>query len=120
MLSGVVHNFGAQISRTPCPQRGAQKHKQGASRDHDSRERCGIRAIARYRWRDQVSKCEDERRVIKNREEKSYQINRADDPEPFFELEFTRAHAASVAAAAVRRNPVTSRFVAGGSRSILL
>jgi len=93
MLSSVVHNFRAQISRPPCPQRGAQKHEQRASRDHDSRERCGIPAAARYRWRNQMAKCDDERSVIKNGKQKSYQINRADDPEPFFELEPTRAHA---------------------------
>ena len=40
-----------------------------------------------------MAKCDDERSVIKNGKQKSYQINRADDPEPFFELEPTRAHA---------------------------
>ena len=104
MLSSVVHNFRAQISRPPCPQRGAQKHEQRASRDHDSPERCGIPAAARYRWRDQMSKCDDERRVIKNGKEKSYKVNRADDPESFSNSNFVaRTESSVVAAVAVTK-----------------
>ena len=39
-----------------------------------------------------MSECSYEGPVIKAEEEKSYQVNRADDPKPFFELELTRAH----------------------------
>jgi hypothetical protein len=87
-----MHNFGTQISRSPRPQRGAHKHEQGARSDRHSRERSGIRAAGRYRRCDQMSKCDDERSAIDRREEKSYEKNRTDDPESFFELEFTGGH----------------------------
>ena len=55
----------------------------------------------------------NERCVIKNGQEKSCKIKRADDPEPFFELEPGRAHDAFVAAVALSCNPMVQRFVAG-------
>src|SRR5260370_25420565 len=39
-----------------------------------------------------MSKRDDERRVIKNGQEKSYKVNRADDPESFFKFKLRRAH----------------------------
>jgi hypothetical protein len=39
-----------------------------------------------------MSQRDNERRVIKNGEEKSYKINRADDPESFLKFKFRRPH----------------------------
>jgi hypothetical protein len=39
-----------------------------------------------------VSKRNSERRVIKNGQEKSDKVNRADDPESFFKFKLRRAH----------------------------
>ena len=39
-----------------------------------------------------MSKRGNERRVIKNRQAKSYEVNRADDPESFFKFKLRRAH----------------------------
>ena len=38
-----------------------------------------------------MPKRDNERRVIKDGQEKSYKVNRADDPEPFFKFKLRRA-----------------------------
>ena len=48
--------------------------------------------------------------VIKNGQEKSCEVDRADDPEPFFELEPGRAHGAFLAAVAIGCKPHGRRF----------
>jgi len=62
----------------------SRRHRHARS----SRESLSIWTARRYRRRDQVSKRNSERRVIKNGQEKSDKVNRADDPESFSNSNF--------------------------------
>ena len=92
MLTRIVYNFRPQISRALSSQRCRKKNKQGTKENYDSRKPFSFRASWNEGWRDQMAYRDDERRVIKYGQAKSCEVNRADDPEPFFELEPGRAH----------------------------
>jgi len=60
-----------------------------------------------------MPQCGDKRCVIKNGQEKSCEVNRAYDPEPFFELEPGRTHGAFLAAVTIGCKPGGQLFVTG-------
>src|ERR1700751_2476949 len=106
MLCGIVHNCRAKISCAPCPQCGAEEHQQRTDSDSDSRKRVRLHAAGRH----QMPERSDERSVIENGQQESCEVNRAYDPEPFFELEPGRGHGASLAMVAISRNPRGQRL----------
>ena len=96
MLTRIVYDVRPQISRAPSSQRCRKKNKQGTKENYDSRKPFGFRASWNEGWRDQMANRDDERRVIKYGQAKSCEVNRADDPEPFFEFKFRRTHRSEV------------------------
>jgi hypothetical protein len=92
MLHRIVNNLCAQISRRPCSQSRRQKYQHCTGQDHGSREAFGLCAAATNRRRGQMPEFDNEWNVIENGEEKPGEVNRADDPESFFELKLCRPH----------------------------
>ena len=105
MLSGIVHNFGSQIRRSPCSQSSRKKNEQRTSEDYDSGEHDCLWDAGGDRRGNQMPQRDNERNVVEDGNAKPNEINRANDPKPFFELELGRAHSAFVAEPPLRCNP---------------